>query len=221
MPENVNFAQKNKTTLSLGKKRWAKSKILAIISGMDKRFLIIMIIIAGLLATVLVLQDNSKKKDSPLNIYDKINSTPTPAVGMRAEFVTPSPVPSPIPTTPLQASPSALKALDDGLMYGDIKEGSGSKEVKSGDTIEVNYTGALENGTKFDSSYDRGQAFITQIGAGRVIKGWDLGVIGMKEGGIRRLVIPGELGYGSAGAGNGAIPPNATLVFDIELLKIK
>jgi peptidylprolyl isomerase len=188
---------------------------------MDKRFLLIMVIIAGLLATVLVLQDNSKKKETPLNIYDKINSTPTPAVGMRAEFITPSPIPSPIPTVPLQASPSAMETLEGGLMIGEIKPGSGTKEVKAGDTIEVNYTGALENGTKFDSSYDKGQTFTVQIGAGRVIKGWDLGVIGMKEGSIRRLIIPGDLGYGAAGAAGGAIPPNATLIFDVELVKIK
>ncbi|PIP75142.1 MAG: peptidylprolyl isomerase [Candidatus Levybacteria bacterium CG_4_9_14_3_um_filter_35_16] len=187
---------------------------------MDKRFLIIMVVVAGLLATGLILQDSSKKKDSPLNLFDKINTTPTPAVGMKAEFITPSKVPSPIPTKPLEASPSAMETLEGGLMIGEIKEGIG-KIVKTGDTVQVNYTGALEDGTKFDSSYDKGQPFVTQIGAGMVIKGWDIGVVGMKEGGIRRLVIPPELGYGAAGAGNGAIPPNATLIFDIEVLKIK
>lgn len=187
---------------------------------MDKRFLIIMVVIAGLLATALILQDSAKKKDSPLNIFDKINTTPTPAVGMKAEFITPSKIPSPIPTKPLEASPSAMEALEGGLMIGEIKEGTG-KAVKTEDTIAVNYTGALENGTKFDSSYDRGQPFVVQIGVGKVIKGWDIGVIGMKEGGIRRLVIPSELGYGAAGAGNGTIPPNSTLIFDVEVLKIK
>ncbi|PIZ99494.1 MAG: peptidylprolyl isomerase, partial [Candidatus Levybacteria bacterium CG_4_10_14_0_2_um_filter_35_8] len=119
---------------------------------------------------------------------------------MKAEFITPSKVPSPIPTKPLEASPSAMETLEGGLMIGEIKEGIG-KIVKTGDTVQVNYTGALEDGTKFDSSYDKGQPFVTQIGAGMVIKGWDIGVVGMKEGGIRRLVIPSELGYGAAGAG--------------------
>ena len=105
------------------------------------------------------------------------------------------------------------------LKIEDLKVGTGSA-VKSGDTIEINYLGTLENGQKFDSSYDRGQAFETQIGVGRVIKGWDEGVLGMKVGGKRRLTIPSELGYGSQGAG-GVIPPNATLIFEVELVAIK
>lgn len=178
-----------------------------------------MIVVAGLLATALILQDKTNK-ETPLTVLDKLNATPSPAVGSKAQFTTPAPTLTPIPTKPLEASPSSMETLDGGLMIGSIRKGTG-KEVKSGDTIVVNYTGALENGTKFDSSYDRGQAIEVQIGAGKVIKGWDLGVIGMKEGGIRRLVIPSDLGYGSAGAGNGLIPPNATLIFDVEVLEIK
>lgn len=115
-------------------------------------------------------------------------------------------------STSAQASPSA------GLQIEDIKVGSG-KAVKSGDTVVVNYVGTLPDGTKFDSSYDRNQPFTTQIGVGQVIKGWDEGIIGMKVGGKRKLIIPPSLGYGDQQAGS--IPPNSTLIFEIELLEIK
>src|SRR5690242_1341906 len=91
----------------------------------------------------------------------------------------------------------------------DMRAGTGA-EAKAGDSVTVHYTGTLDDGTKFDSSRDRGQPFTFPLGQGRVIKGWDVGVAGMKVGGQRRLVIPAEEGYGSRGAG-GAIPPNATL----------
>lgn len=91
--------------------------------------------------------------------------------------------------------------------------------AQSGDTVTVNYTGWLTNGTKFDSSLDRDQPFTFPLGGGQVIAGWDQGVAGMKVGGKRKLTIPPSLGYGEQGAGT-TIPPNATLVFEIELLKI-
>src|SRR4051812_8756445 len=100
----------------------------------------------------------------------------------------------------------------------DVKAGTGP-EAKAGDSVTVHYTGMLDDGTKFDSSRDRGQPFTFPLGKGRVIKGWDVGVAGMKVGGQRKLVIPAEEGYGARGSG-GTIPPNATLHFDVELLKI-
>jgi peptidylprolyl isomerase len=106
-----------------------------------------------------------------------------------------------------------------GLKYVEIAEGSGQTPAK-GQTVSVHYTGTLENGKKFDSSRDRNQAFEFQIGEGQVIKGWDEGLSTMKVGGRRKLIIPADLGYGARGAG-GVIPPNATLVFDVELLGVK
>ena len=103
-----------------------------------------------------------------------------------------------------------------GLSYTDIVKGTGAAPV-SGKNVTVHYTGTLENGKKFDSSVDRGQPFVFRIGAGEVIPGWDEGVISMRVGGKRRLVVPPQLGYGANGAG-GVIPPNATLIFDVELL---
>jgi FKBP-type peptidyl-prolyl cis-trans isomerase len=106
-----------------------------------------------------------------------------------------------------------------GLRYTELATGDGDEAVR-GKTVEVHYTGWLENGTKFDSSLDRRQPFAFALGAGQVIRGWDEGVAGMKVGGKRRLVIPPDLGYGARGAG-GVIPPNATLIFEVELLKVR
>lgn len=111
-----------------------------------------------------------------------------------------------------------MKKTPTGLIYEDITDGEGA-QAKTGDTVKVHYTGWLTDGTKFDSSVDRNQPFEFPLGAGRVIKGWDEGVAGMKVGGKRKLTIPPELGYGARGAG-GVIPPDATLIFDVELLKI-
>nr|WP_235963803.1 FKBP-type peptidyl-prolyl cis-trans isomerase [Tautonia rosea] len=101
----------------------------------------------------------------------------------------------------------------------DLTPGTGP-EAKAGQTVSVHYVGTLEDGTKFDSSRDRGQPFAFGLGAGQVIRGWDVGVAGMKVGGLRKLTIPPEEGYGARGAG-GVIPPNATLIFEVELLGIK
>lgn len=106
-----------------------------------------------------------------------------------------------------------------GLEYVDLVVGTGAQPA-AGATVSVHYTGWLTDGRKFDSSVDRGQPLVFPVGRGRVIKGWDEGVGSMKVGGKRRLTIPPELAYGAAGAG-GVIPPNATLVFEVELLGIQ
>ena len=115
--------------------------------------------------------------------------------------------------------PTEPTKTDSGLTIEEIECGDG-EEAERGDTLEVHYEGRLEDGTKFDASRDHGSTFEFQVGAGQVIQGWDEGLIGMKIGGVRKLTIPPELGYGAAGAPP-AIPPNSTLVFEIELVDIK
>ena len=106
------------------------------------------------------------------------------------------------------------------LVIEDIRVGNGAEAV-AGKTVSVHYVGTLHaNGKKFDASRDRGKPFEFPLGAGRVIKGWDQGVVGMKVGGQRTLIIPPSYGYGAQGAG-GVIPPNATLIFDVELIEVK
>jgi FKBP-type peptidyl-prolyl cis-trans isomerase len=114
---------------------------------------------------------------------------------------------------------AALTKTASGLQYQEVTAGSGA-EARDGQVAVVHYTGWLTDGTKFDSSRDRGEPFSFPIGAGQVIPGWDEGVAGMKIGGRRKLVIPANLGYGDMGAPP-VIPPGATLVFDVELLDLK
>ena len=109
----------------------------------------------------------------------------------------------------------AVQTLPDGLSYIEEKVGQGA--VRPGQNVNVHYTGWLTNGQKFDSSRDHGEPFSFPLGAGRVIRGWDEGVATMQIGGKRRLIVPPSLGYGAQGAGS-VIPPNATLIFDVELL---
>src|SRR5262245_15754601 len=121
-------------------------------------------------------------------------------------------------TTPPGASGEVT--MPNGLKYQDLVAGTGAEAV-AGKEVTVHYTGWLANGTKFDSSVDRSQPFTFTLGAREVISGWDQGVAGMKVGGKRKLTIPPDLGYGAAGTPGGPIPPNATLVFDVELLDVK
>ena len=129
--------------------------------------------------------------------------------------------PAPAPATQPTAAASGAKevSMPSGLKFVDLTVGDGAI-AESGKSVSVHYTGWLTDGTKFDSSVDRGQPFSFTLGAGQVIRGWDEGVAGMRIGGKRKLTIPSELGYGARGAG-GVIPPNATLVFDVELLGVK
>ena len=118
------------------------------------------------------------------------------------------------------AGGTAQPAGPGGLVVAEVREGEGAVATK-GKTVSVHYTGRLPDGTKFDSSYDRGQPIDFPLGTGVVIKGWDQGIEGMKVGGKRKLTIPPELAYGARGTPGGPIPPNATLVFDVELTAVK
>jgi peptidylprolyl isomerase len=128
-----------------------------------------------------------------------------------------------VPEAPAAETPAAAPAGDfittaSGLQYQEIVVGEG-QEAATGNRVQVHYTGRLEDGTQFDTSRDRGQPFEFTLGAGRVIQGWDEGIAGMREGGQRTLIIPPELGYGESGFPP-VIPPNATLIFDVELIEV-
>jgi FKBP-type peptidyl-prolyl cis-trans isomerase len=124
-----------------------------------------------------------------------------------------------IPTDkPISVQSDQYVETNSGLKYADIEAGKG-ETAKSGDFVKVHYSGYLTDGKRFDSSVLRNKPFVFMLGQGRVIAGWEEGVQGMKIGGIRQLVIPPELGYGASGAG-GVIPPNATLIFDVQLLEV-
>jgi len=140
----------------------------------------------------------------------KTASAPTGALMPSAS---PTPTPAPTPET------GKIIELEGGLKTQDLVVGSGAEAI-NGKKISVNYVGTLADGKKFDSSYDRGTPFQFVLGAGQVIQGWELGVAGMKVGGKRKLIIPPALGYGDRNIGNGLIPPNSTLIFEVELLGV-
>lgn len=146
-------------------------------------------------------------------VFTQVSGQPNSAL---AEQLTQN---QPKPPKVNQMSNDNVVTTDSGLKYVQLREGNGATPQK-GQTVAVHYTGTLEDGTKFDSSRDRGKPFEFKLGAGQVIKGWDEGISTMKVGERRQLTIPPELGYGARGAG-GVIPPNATLIFDVELLRIK
>ena len=176
--------------------------------------IVILIVIFGLGFLFIQQQTNQKNplENNQTPNFNPPKSTPTPQPTIQA---TPSPTQNPVQNSSQSGN---MVTMPDGLKVQDISVGTGA-QAKSGDTVAVNYLGTLENRTKFDSSYDRNQPFITQIGVGQVIKGWDEGIPGMRVGGKRKLIIPSELGYGAQGAG--PIPPNSTLIFEVELLSIK
>jgi peptidylprolyl isomerase len=136
------------------------------------------------------------------------------AVGTSAAFAA-----TPAPDAPQTAKVGQKMTTPSGLEYVDEVIGKGAKPT-AGEHVTVHYVGTLTSGTKFDSSRDRNEPFTFTIGEGEVIKGWDEGVISMHVGGKRKLIVPPQLGYGTAGAG-GVIPPNATLIFEVELLGVK
>jgi FKBP-type peptidyl-prolyl cis-trans isomerase len=176
-------------------------------------FLIIIVIIVAGITGIFLLSNQTVQNKNDINLIPTIYPIQTP------QLETPTPA---IINQQSQASAGAnmgnITTTADGLQIEDQTVGAG-KIAKSGDTVTVNYLGTLENGTKFDSSYDRNQPFTTQIGVGQVIKGWDEGIVGMKVGGKRKLIIPSSLGYGSQDVGS--IPPNSTLIFEVELLDVK
>ena len=177
--------------------------------------IVLVIILAGV--TGIFFLSNQKTQDSGIGVVPTIypTNTPEPTQASSSAIINQ-------PVQENQATPAAnmgsITTTADGLQIQDLVVGTG-QEVKSGDTVTVNYLGTLTNGTKFDSSYDRNQPFTTQIGVGQVIKGWDEGIVGMKVGGKRKLTVPPSLGYGSQNLGS--IPPNSTLIFEVELLGIK
>lgn len=167
---------------------------------MKKRILIVLIAMVAILLEYSLL--SSKSASAPVAKTDEIKTV----------------VQQPKQQSQVNNSNNDNKTM--GLEIKTTQEGTGDRVVKSGDNIAVHYTGKLTDGTKFDSSVDRGTPFEFQIGQGMVIQGWEQGLMGMKVGEKRTLTIPSELGYGSRGAGS-VIPPNATLIFDVELIAIK
>ncbi len=185
---------------------------------MLKNIVPLLIVLAVIFSGVMGIFLLSNQKSQPST---DINFNPTPILSPTispANGIIISPTQGPVEQKSKQLNMNDFKVTADGLRIQDEATGSG-KEVKSGDTVTVNYLGTLANGTKFDSSYDRNAPFTTQIGVGQVIKGWDEGIIGMKVGGKRILVVPPDLGYGQQAAGS--IPPNSTLIFEVELLGVK
>jgi peptidylprolyl isomerase len=211
---------------------WEQDKIARLKTGYDSHCpltggLIVKEILVSLgvmlaCVAVLVIAQFGGSPDSAIAAADQPPTEPTETLSSSA----PSIAQAPAPETPAQPEITAKKVeasdkyvtTKSGLKYLDLVEGKGATP-KSGQTVTVHYIGTLKNGTKFDSSRDRGRPFDFTLGAGQVIKGWDEGLSTMKVGGRRQLEIPPSLGYGSRGIG--PIPPNSTLIFDVELLGAK
>lgn len=171
----------------------------------------------GIMVVCLVVLVVSQISGSRSAIADEVQKAEVPVVMMTTVAPDRETLVAAAPTPDNQVGDKTVVTTPSGLQYVDVVEGTGNSPTP-GQTVTVHYTGTLQNGQKFDSSRDRGQPFKFQIGVGQVIKGWDEGVGSMKVGGRRELTIPPDLGYGARGIG--PIPPNSTLLFDVELLGI-
>lgn len=175
---------------------------------MSKNILIITILIVFIGITVWFFIQKTNKANAPEGL-DSLGTSPTPPASASLAS-----------SSETNKSAGQWVTLTGGLKIQDIVIGPG-REAKAGNVVAAHYTGTLENGTKFDSSYDRGEPFAFILGSGQVIKGWDMGIEGMKIGGKRKFIIPPELAYGDRELGNGLIPANSTLYFEVELLAVQ
>ena len=179
----------------------------------------LLVLLAAIVALIVFAGCNQKTVEAPVEPAMPAGGSP----GLEgAEPVAEAPAEEPKEEATDEAKPQEegeMTTTESGLKYTDLKVGDGASPEK-GKTVVVHYTGTLDDGTKFDSSLDRNEPFSFAIGMGEVIPGWDEGVMSMKVGGKRKLVIPPDLAYGESGAG-GVIPPNATLTFEVELLEVK
>jgi FKBP-type peptidyl-prolyl cis-trans isomerase len=180
---------------------------------MNKNYLFVTIFLFALVAAGAYFIYKIPSSPAPIDQLSQ-NSVPSDNISSSDSASTLGVETSPTPV----ASDSANVKMDEKLIIQDETVGTGAGAI-AGKKVTVNYVGTLTNGTKFDSSYDRNQPFSFNLGGGEVIQGWDQGVVGMKVGGKRKLTIPPSLGYGSQDMG--AIPPNSTLIFEVELLKVE
>jgi len=185
----------------------------AIFSNMSKNNLIALVLVVIVIAISVAVFGFIKSKNQTVNIGLNLNQNQT------ADLNSQNPQNQNKEAENKNNNKMETQTLADGLQITDEVVGTGAEAI-SGKTVTVNYSGALTDGKKFDSSYDRGQPFSFVLGAGQVIRGWDEGVAGMKVGGKRKLVIPANLAYGDQAVGNGLIPANSTLIFEVELLGV-